>query len=100
MIDADQLASFIETTLKEVEAGIKASGNCRARVRQITLNGEIVFTASPIARQTTTSEPLEPSVTVVSETPSTQSQESTDALAQTVQRGGDKIFGRTSTSSE
>ncbi len=100
MLDVTELASFVEQTLKQVEAGIKASGNCRARVRQITFGGDIVFSASPIARQTTEMEHLDPSVTVTEEAKSTQTQESSDTLTQTVQRGGDKIFGRESTSSE
>ena len=103
MIQADNLHTIITKVLAEIAQGVK-DAPCAVgtvRVTQITLNGEVAFDgATSIAETTTVNQPLDDTITRVTEAQTTQSQTSTDNTSQEVARGGEKIFERHSTTTE
>ena len=103
MIEAKNLHTIITTLLAEIAQGVKDApcGVGTVRVSQITINGDVAFDGvTSIAETTTVNQPLDDTVTRVTEAQTTQSQESTDNTTQEVARGGEKIFERTSTTTE
>lgn len=103
MTTSAQLKKLLVEFMVSTEEALKeaASNGCTGyRVREFSVSGEVMLADGTVVQQTVVNEPLTDGKTITTEEKSTQAQTSKDSMSGKEQRGGDKIGGRTVTTTE